>query len=547
VHEGVVRASGASGSQGSDPTAVLHNLGDDANNKKLLLYAAASGNFDLVKDLCESPTIDLNHQDSAGNTALIYAALFWHDEIVAYLLNRGVNLYHQNKAGDNAFTCALLGKTRDIGTTAILLARDNPNVDLCSNRQLQNLNNKQIANLYSYARRNNNRLITQRLQEMLSTKVYTYERLRLLANLTATFLPPLVFASLADYNKVVPGQYINDPMPIVSIGFIGAFVLHHLWYYERTNLNLAIRAHALCDRFKMRKKLVRNSTAIVTTNPAYDLSVGEPTQDVDDDAVIIDLTGVQDNNLSELVFTGAINQIQSLSATERSRLFAIKVNGISMLKLAAISSRPLLVTMLLEGVTFAEAKELNEAFRSAAKYNADAQILWPIIKKLMTFERFESRNIGSLSRAQVIDLLEKTIVEKDEDTALLILKNQTFDHLWFLRINPWLTNKSNTFYSFTVSAEAYKVSDYIFTRSRYDFLYNLAVSVLAVASMPFLLSYSVAANEDQGFDYVIVFSMVFVTSLEFVRLFLRHRCNESFDLLNEPAIYQQAQSSNLLR
>jgi hypothetical protein len=59
VHEGVVRASGASGSQGSDPTAVLHNLGDDANNKKLLLYAAASGNFDLVKDLCESPTIDL--------------------------------------------------------------------------------------------------------------------------------------------------------------------------------------------------------------------------------------------------------------------------------------------------------------------------------------------------------------------------------------------------------------------------------------------------------------------------------------------------------
>jgi hypothetical protein len=51
-----------------------------------LLRAARAGNADTVKSLLASPNVDVNGKDEQGNTSLIEAARFGHDEVVTALL-----------------------------------------------------------------------------------------------------------------------------------------------------------------------------------------------------------------------------------------------------------------------------------------------------------------------------------------------------------------------------------------------------------------------------------------------------------------------------
>jgi len=73
-----------------------------------LLRAARVGNADTVRSLLASPNVDVNGVDADGNTALIEAARFGHDDVVTALLIA--------KADVNA-------KTRD-GKTALMLAAE---------------------------------------------------------------------------------------------------------------------------------------------------------------------------------------------------------------------------------------------------------------------------------------------------------------------------------------------------------------------------------------------------------------------------------------
>jgi ankyrin repeat protein len=73
-----------------------------------LLRAARTGNADTVRSLLASPNVDVNGVDADGNTPLIEASRFGHDEVVTALLLA--------KADVNA-------KTRD-GKTALMLAAE---------------------------------------------------------------------------------------------------------------------------------------------------------------------------------------------------------------------------------------------------------------------------------------------------------------------------------------------------------------------------------------------------------------------------------------
>src|SRR5688500_12933693 len=73
-----------------------------------LWRAARTGNAATVRSLLASPNVDVNGVDADGNTALIEAARFGHDDVVTALLIA--------KADVNA-------KTRD-GKTALMLAAE---------------------------------------------------------------------------------------------------------------------------------------------------------------------------------------------------------------------------------------------------------------------------------------------------------------------------------------------------------------------------------------------------------------------------------------
>src|SRR5689334_1427287 len=74
-----------------------------------LLRAARAGNADTVKTLLTSPNVDVNGVDAEGNTALIEAARFGHDDVVQALLIAKADVNVKNKQGKTALMLASEG------------------------------------------------------------------------------------------------------------------------------------------------------------------------------------------------------------------------------------------------------------------------------------------------------------------------------------------------------------------------------------------------------------------------------------------------------
>ena len=74
-----------------------------------LLRAARAGNADTVKTLLASSNVDVNGVDAEGNTALIEAARFGHDDVVSALLIARADVNAKNRAGKTALQLASEG------------------------------------------------------------------------------------------------------------------------------------------------------------------------------------------------------------------------------------------------------------------------------------------------------------------------------------------------------------------------------------------------------------------------------------------------------
>jgi ankyrin repeat protein len=74
-----------------------------------LLRAASAGNADTVRTLLASPNVDVNGIDDHGNTALIQAARFGHDEVVTALLIAKADVKIKNDEGKSALMLAAEG------------------------------------------------------------------------------------------------------------------------------------------------------------------------------------------------------------------------------------------------------------------------------------------------------------------------------------------------------------------------------------------------------------------------------------------------------
>lgn len=74
-----------------------------------LLRAARAGNADTVRTLLQSPNADVNGVDELGNTSLIEAARFGHDEVVRSLLIAKADVNAKNNEGKTALMHASEG------------------------------------------------------------------------------------------------------------------------------------------------------------------------------------------------------------------------------------------------------------------------------------------------------------------------------------------------------------------------------------------------------------------------------------------------------
>ena len=74
-----------------------------------LLRAARAGNADTVKSVLASPNVDVNGVDADGNTALIEAARFGHDDVITALLVARADVSTKNKQGKTALMLASEG------------------------------------------------------------------------------------------------------------------------------------------------------------------------------------------------------------------------------------------------------------------------------------------------------------------------------------------------------------------------------------------------------------------------------------------------------
>jgi len=74
-----------------------------------LLRAASMGNADTVRSILASPNVDVNGIDDHGNTPLIQAARFGHDEVVTALLVAKADVKTKNDEGKTALMLAAEG------------------------------------------------------------------------------------------------------------------------------------------------------------------------------------------------------------------------------------------------------------------------------------------------------------------------------------------------------------------------------------------------------------------------------------------------------
>ena len=74
-----------------------------------LLRAASMGNADTVRSILASPNVDVNGIDDHGNTSLIQAARFGHNEVVTALLLTKADVNIKNDEGKTALMLAAEG------------------------------------------------------------------------------------------------------------------------------------------------------------------------------------------------------------------------------------------------------------------------------------------------------------------------------------------------------------------------------------------------------------------------------------------------------
>ena len=74
-----------------------------------LLRAARAGNADTVRTLLASPNVDVDGVDDHGNTPLIEAARFGHDDVVTALLIAKADVKAKNDQGKTALMLAAEG------------------------------------------------------------------------------------------------------------------------------------------------------------------------------------------------------------------------------------------------------------------------------------------------------------------------------------------------------------------------------------------------------------------------------------------------------
>jgi ankyrin repeat protein len=74
-----------------------------------LLRAATAGNADTVRAILASPNVDVNGVDEHGNTALIEAARFGHNDVVTALVIAKADVNAKNDDGKTALMLASEG------------------------------------------------------------------------------------------------------------------------------------------------------------------------------------------------------------------------------------------------------------------------------------------------------------------------------------------------------------------------------------------------------------------------------------------------------
>ena len=79
-----------------------------------LMIAVKEGKADVVRALLSGNDVDVNSADGSGNTPLIEASRFGHDEIARALIAHGANLQIKNKAGETALMLAVKNGHDDV-------------------------------------------------------------------------------------------------------------------------------------------------------------------------------------------------------------------------------------------------------------------------------------------------------------------------------------------------------------------------------------------------------------------------------------------------
>ena len=79
-----------------------------------LFRATVEGNTDMVKSLLSSPGADVNATDERGNTPLLEAARYGHEDICRPLIAAGADLKAKDKDGKSALMLAVQNNHDDV-------------------------------------------------------------------------------------------------------------------------------------------------------------------------------------------------------------------------------------------------------------------------------------------------------------------------------------------------------------------------------------------------------------------------------------------------